>query len=168
MYSSNERVLREILHLKNCSVVWSCRIHRLLLCRVIRSFLNECPGYDTKQSDGEVLVILQLCGIRSTPSLPSLAGSLRHGVVESDAVQSMGEIEQNCVIMQKGIAWNRTVLTFKLLTSLKLRTNAKWNYLKWNCFCMLNWIVWNGSVFDIETVLTVNWILWNRTVSTFD
>ena len=29
---------------------------------------------------------------------------------------------------------------------------------------MLNWIVWNGTVFDIETVLTLNWIVWNRTV----
>ena len=33
-------------------------------------FLNECPGYDTKQSDGEVPVM------RSTPSLPSLPGPL--------------------------------------------------------------------------------------------
>ena len=42
---------------------------------------------------------------------------------------------------------------------------------------MLNWIVWNGTVFDIDTVLTLNWILhhvknifilnwivWNKTV----
>ena len=29
---------------------------------------------------------------------------------------------------------------------------------------MLNWIVWNGTVFDMETVLTLNWIVWNRTV----
>ena len=29
---------------------------------------------------------------------------------------------------------------------------------------MLNWIVWNGIVFDIETVLMLNWIVWNRTV----
>ena len=33
---------------------------------------NENPAYDTKQSDGEVLVILQLWGMQSTPSLPSL------------------------------------------------------------------------------------------------
>ena len=24
---------------------------------------------------------------------------------------------------------------------------------------MLNWIVWNGTVFDFETVLTLNWIV---------
>ena len=29
---------------------------------------------------------------------------------------------------------------------------------------MLNWIVWNGTVFDIETVLTLNWFFKNRTV----
>ena len=32
---------------------------------------------------------------------------------------------------------------------------------------MLNWIVWNGTVFDIETVLTLNSIVWNRTVYMF-
>ena len=30
----------------------------------------ECPAYDSKQSDGEVPVILELWGMRSTPSLP--------------------------------------------------------------------------------------------------
>ena len=29
---------------------------------------NECPGYDTKQSDGEAPVILELWGIQSFPS----------------------------------------------------------------------------------------------------
>ena len=28
---------------------------------------------------------------------------------------------------------------------------------------MLNLIVWNGTVFDIETVLRLNWIVWNKT-----
>ncbi len=28
----------------------------------------------------------------------------------------------------------------------------------------LNWIVWNGTVFYIETVLILNWIVWIRTV----
>ena len=32
-----------------------------------------------------------------------------------------------------------------------------------NCVLMLNWIVWNGTVFDIETVLMLNEIVWNRT-----
>ena len=33
---------------------------------------------------------------------------------------------------------------------------------------MLKWIVWNGTVFDIETVLTLDWIVRNRTVLTFN
>ena len=49
---------------------------------------NECPGYNTKQSD-EASVILELWGIRSTPSLPLLPGSLWPGVVASDRVLSM-------------------------------------------------------------------------------
>ena len=40
---------------------------------------NECPGYDTKQSDGEVPVMLELWGIRSTPLLPSLSGQFWPG-----------------------------------------------------------------------------------------
>ena len=28
---------------------------------------NECPGYDTKQSDSEVPAVLELWGMRSTP-----------------------------------------------------------------------------------------------------
>ena len=53
-----------------------CRIHRLLLCRGVRLPPNECPGFDTKQSDGEVPVMLELWGMRSTPSLPLLPGPL--------------------------------------------------------------------------------------------
>ena len=33
---------------------------------------------------------------------------------------------------------------------------------------MLNWIVWNGTVFDIESVLALNWIVINRTILTFN
>ena len=32
-------------------------------------------------------------------------------------------------------------------------------YLHLNCVMMLNWIVWNWTVFHIETVLTLNWIV---------
>ena len=41
--------------------------------------LNVCPGYDTNQSDGKAPVILELWGIWSTPSLPSLPGPLWPG-----------------------------------------------------------------------------------------
>ena len=86
--------------------------------------LKECPEYDTKQSDGEVLVMLELWGIWSTPSLPSLPGTLSPGVVALDRVLSMDQIELNYVLMLNWIVRNRTVLT------LNLCTYAKLNYLK--------------------------------------
>ena len=60
---------------------------------------NKCPEYDTKQSDGEAPVMLELWGMQSPPSLPSLPGPLWPRVVASDRVLSMGQIELNCVFM---------------------------------------------------------------------
>ena len=68
----------------NCPVGWGCRIHQLLLCRGVRPSPNECPGYDTKQSDGEVPAMLELWEMQSTPLLPLLPGPLCPGVVAPD------------------------------------------------------------------------------------
>ena len=76
---------------------------------------EQVSWYDTKQSDGKVPVMLELWGLRSTSSLPSLPGPNWPGVVALDRVQSMDLVELNCALM-------------------------------------INWIVWNGTVFDIETV----------------
>ena len=51
---------------------------------------NEYPGYDTKQSDGEVSAVLGLWRKLSTPLLPSLPGLLWLGMVAPDRVLSMG------------------------------------------------------------------------------
>ena len=51
---------------------------------------NECPGYDTKQSDGEVPAVMELWGMLSTHSLPLLPGPLWPGVVAADRALSMG------------------------------------------------------------------------------
>ena len=51
---------------------------------------SGCPGYDTKQSDGEVPAMLELWGMRSTPSLPLLPGPLWPGVVAPDRALSIG------------------------------------------------------------------------------
>ena len=75
---------------------------------------NEWLGYDSKQSVGEVPEMLLLWVMRSTLSLPLLPGPLWPRVVAPDIVISIGQIELNC------IAWNRTVLTFKLRTYAKL------------------------------------------------
>ena len=73
-----------------CPVSWGCKIPRLHLCRGLRPPPNESPGYDTKQSDGEVPLMLELWGMQSTPLLPSLPGPLWPGVVAPDRVLSMG------------------------------------------------------------------------------
>ena len=56
---------------------------------------NECPGYDTKQSDGEVPVMLELWEMQSTLSLPLLSGL----EIAPDWLLSMGKIELNYVLM---------------------------------------------------------------------
>ena len=57
--------------------------------------LNECPAYDSKQSDSEAPVILELYGMQGSPSL-SLPGPLWPGEVAIDRVLSMVRIELNC------------------------------------------------------------------------
>ena len=88
---------------ENCPVGWSCRIHRLLLCRGVRHSPppNECPGYDTKQSDGEVPAMLELWGMWSTPSLSSLPGPLWPGVVAPDKGPINGLNRTNSILMLK-------------------------------------------------------------------
>ena len=56
---------------------------------------NECPAYDTKQSDGEGPAMLELWGMRSTSSLPSLQGPLWPGVVAPNKSPIYGLIELN-------------------------------------------------------------------------
>ncbi len=51
---------------------------------------NECPGYETKQSDGEVPVMVELWGMQSTPSLLLLPGPLWPRMVAHDRALSMG------------------------------------------------------------------------------
>ena len=72
-----------------CPVGWGCRIQRLHLCRRVRP-PNECLGYDSKQSNGEVPGMLGLRGMRNTPSMPLLPGPLWPGVVAPDRALSIG------------------------------------------------------------------------------
>ena len=97
-----------------------CRIQWLHLCRGLRTPPHECPSYETKQSDGEVPVIPEFLGMQSTPSLPLFPALLCPRMVALDRVLSMGQIQLNCALMLKWIAWNRTVLKFKLRTYNKL------------------------------------------------
>ena len=74
---------------------------RLGLWNTSTASLHECLGYDTKQSDSEVPVMLELWRMQSTPSLLSLPGPLWPGVVTPDRVLSLGQIELKCVLMLK-------------------------------------------------------------------
>ena len=65
--------------LKAClsfSVIGQATQYNLKLVPFLRSgfvsSFSESPGYGTKQSDGEAPVMIELWGMRSTPSLPSL------------------------------------------------------------------------------------------------
>ena len=102
-----------------CPVGWGCRIHRLLLCRGVRHHHPyENPGYDTKQSDSEVPVMLGFWGMRSTPPLPSLPGPLWPGVVVPDKGPIYGS--------NGTIAWFREFTLF----AFKLSIYAKQNCLR--------------------------------------
>ena len=80
-----------MIKLFNCPVGWGCRIQTAPLQRRGKTpSPNECPDYDTKQSDGEVSAVLKLWGMQSTPSLPLLPGPLWPGVVAPDRALSMG------------------------------------------------------------------------------
>ena len=94
---------------------------------------NECTGYDTKQSDGEVPVMLQLWGMWSTPSLSLLPGSLWPGVVAPNRALSMGQTELNYVLMLNwivsiGTVWQNWIVSI----------GTVWQ----------NWIARNRNVFD--------------------
>ena len=52
------------------------------------------PGYDTKLSDGDAL-LLELWGMLCTP-LPSFPGPLWPGVATLDRIRSIDQIELNC------------------------------------------------------------------------
>ena len=60
-----------------------------------------CPIYGIKQTDGEVPIMIELWGNRSTPFLPYLTGPLCSGEVSPDRTLPMGQIKQNCVPMLK-------------------------------------------------------------------
>ena len=64
---------------------------------------NKCPGYDTK-ADNKVPVMLELWGIQSAHSLLLPPGSLWPGVVASERIVSMGQINLNYVLMLNRIA----------------------------------------------------------------
>ena len=93
--------------------------------------------------------MLELWGMRSDLSMPSLLGPLWPGVITPERVLSIGQIEQNCILLLNWIVWNGTVFfgieavylcsaglfERELFLTLKLCVNKK--------TILINWIVWN-------------------------
>ena len=104
--SSAWRTTYIVLHTD--TVCWGCKIHRLILCRGIPPpQYDRILGYDTKQFDGEVPLML---GNTCTVLLKSLPGPPWPGVVSPDEILSLGQTELNIVLVIKWIFWNGTVI----------------------------------------------------------
>ena len=73
---------------------------------------NECCGNDTKQSDSEDAVLVELRGIQSAALLLSLQGLFFPGEVTPEKVSSMIQIELNCMLMLNWIVSSRTVYMY--------------------------------------------------------
>ena len=74
---------------------------QLVLQNTLTASLQRCktPGYDTKQSDGEAPIMLQLREMWSTPSFTSLPDPLWPGAAALKWVLSIGRNELNSEIM---------------------------------------------------------------------
>ena len=81
---------------------------------------NERPGYDTKWSDGEAPVMLELLGMQSTPLLSSLPGPLWPGVVAPDRILYIGHTVYSCLT---------ELFEIEIFLWFKLRTYGKLNCL---------------------------------------
>ena len=116
----------------------------LLLCRrVPPTHTNKCPGYDIKQSDVEIQVILLYylnLNIRFEEwgvLLHCHRSQVHSGSTWSGQNRNIGQIELNCVLMLNWIVW----------------------YL--DCLLVLDWIVWNENVFVCSTELSEIMFPWH-------
>ena len=106
-----------------------CRIHGLLLCRGVRPHPMECPGYDPKQSDGEVSVMQVLWWMRSITPLTLLPGTLWLGMQAPDRTLSMRQIEQTVPTND----WCQILENIKLSAK---RAQARLRMLCTKCVCV--------------------------------
>ena len=91
-------------------------------------------------------------GMRSTPLLLSLPGSLWTGMVHL-----AGQIELNCILRLIWKSWKRTILPFRL------HTYAKLNCLKWPGVVAPDRALSIGQI-ELNSVHMLNWIVWTRTI----
>ena len=74
----------KILNFTSCSIPGAVEYTNYIFADGLDLLLIEYPGYETKPSGGEALVMLELWGTQSNLSLPLLPSPLRPGVVASD------------------------------------------------------------------------------------
>ena len=86
LYSLLPPILKTI-QVRRTRHAWHCRRSKDEIS------LHLYRGYDTKQSDDEAPVILELWGMWNTPWLPSLPGKSWPRVVAPKRVRYMGQIE---------------------------------------------------------------------------
>ena len=129
IFSFNSFIVVGFMLYTFCRVGWGCRIETAEYTDCIsaeRIPPHEFPGYDTKQSDGEVPVMLEFWGMWSTLLSPLLPGPLWLRVVAPDRVLSLGQIGVNC---------------------------GFWKFFfHFNCVLRLNWIIWNKKLFTFNFV----------------
>ena len=107
--------------------------------------------YNTKQSDSDVLVILEFWEMRSTPSFPLLPVPLWLWVAVSDRVQSIGQIE----------------LTFKLCTNKWLMLNLIFrNKTVWSFICTNKWLMFTSDCYI--AMLEIIWQCANKYLKPFN
>ena len=89
--NNDNKTFQRSVQIKGCPVGWGCRIHRLHLCRGLRPPPpTSVLDMTLKQSDGEVLAMLERWGMQSNLSLASLPSPLWPRVVAPDRALSMG------------------------------------------------------------------------------
>ena len=100
----------------------------LHLCSGVRSLPTRSPGYDIKPTDSEAPA-LGIWGMWSTPLLPLLPGPLWPGMVATDRVLSMCQIEQTVCKQVTDVklwplysnTWNHFTVCKKKQTQARLR-----------------------------------------------
>ena len=97
MYLKNLHFSSLIKQVKYHNVFIYCIKYKSSLAKLAAEYTDYifAERYDTKQSDVEALVILEIWGMWSTPLLTSLPGPLWPRVVAPNRVLSMGQIVLN-------------------------------------------------------------------------
>ena len=136
----------------------SCDMYKGYLwpCSCLRVYSHTSLDWPPVSPAGLIRRIhwLHLCrGIRLPPPHPRRVSWIWHQMIRWWGSNDAGALDIPSLPPLLGPLWLGVVAPDSILSI---------GQIELHCVLMLNWIVWNGTVFDIETVLTLNWIVWNR------